>query len=232
MNCTGFEKVVAEMARGGLTEAAARCEAAAHANTCVRCARRLANEQRLSGVVATIVEQDSQGIAPAAVKQMLLAEFKKQHAASKRQGAWRARAAVGAVAAALIVAVAVGLRWTPEQHTVQVKPPEAHMTPPVSPAVAPAGREAPRAHVRVLRKASRKPKAEPVLAQREVMTEFIPIVYDPEPIERGQIVRIRLPRSALATFGIPMNEERAEEAIRADVLLGEDGLARAVRFVK
>ena len=38
--------------------------------------------------------------------------------------------------------------------------------------------------------------------------------------------------SALATFGIPMNEERAEEAIRADVLLGEDGLARAVRFVK
>lgn len=64
------------------------------------------------------------------------------------------------------------------------------------------------------------------------MTEFIPIMYDPEPIERGQIVRIRLPRSALATFGIPMNEDRAEEAIRADVLLGEDGLARAVRFVK
>ena len=64
------------------------------------------------------------------------------------------------------------------------------------------------------------------------MTEFMPIVYDPQPIEHGEIVRIRLPRSALATFGIPVNEEHAEEAIRADVVLGEDGLARAVRFVK
>ena len=65
-----------------------------------------------------------------------------------------------------------------------------------------------------------------------MVTEFIPIVYDPEPIERGQIVRIRLPLAALAGFGLPVNEEHAEETIRADVVLGEDGLARAVRFVK
>jgi hypothetical protein len=121
-----------------------------------------------------------------------------------------------------------------------MKPPEAHMTPPVVPAVAPAVREVSKPRGRTLRaaqrKTSRKPPTEALaahqVAQREVMTEFIPIVFDPEPIERGHIVRIRLPRSALATFGIPMNEERAEEAIRADVLLGEDGLARAVRFVK
>jgi hypothetical protein len=29
-----------------------------------------------------------------------------------------------------------------------------------------------------------------------------------------------------------VNEEHVDETIRADVLLGEDGLARAVRFVK
>ena len=51
-------------------------------------------------------------------------------------------------------------------------------------------------------------------------------------IERGQIVRVRLPRSALTVFGLPVNEEHVEETIRADVVLGEDGLARAVRFVK
>jgi hypothetical protein len=236
MNCTGFERVVVEMARGGLTDAAAQREAAAHAKTCARCARRLAHEQSLSAVVATVVMEDSQRVAPAAVEQILLAEFRKQHARSKRQGAWRARAAVGAVAAALIVAAAVSLRRAPEQNTVQMKPPEAHVTPLVRPVVAPAVREVSKPRVRTLRasqpKVQRKPATEPVLAQREVMTEFIPIVYDPEPIERGQIVRIRLPRSALATFGIPMNEEHAEEAIRADVLLGEDGLARAVRFVK
>jgi hypothetical protein len=224
------------MAREGMAEPVAQGEAAVHAKTCTRCAGRLANEQRLSRVVAALVMEDSQRVAPAAVERALLAEFRKQHAGSKRQGTWWARAAVGAVAAALMVAAVVGLRRAPEQHTVQMKTPEAHVTPPAVRVIAPAVREVSKPRVRTLRASHRrapgKAASEPVLAQREVMTEFIPIVYDPEPIERGQIVRIRLPRSALATFGLPMNEEHAEEAIRADVLLGEDGLARAVRFVK
>ncbi len=228
MNCTGFERVVVEMARGGLTDAAA----AAHADSCARCARRLAHEQRLSAVVAAVVEEDSRRAAPAAVERMLLAELQKRHAGSKR--AWWARAGVAAVAAALIVAAAVSFRRAPEQKTVHIKPPEAHVT--ASAPVAPAVREVPMPRVPTLRasrrKAPRKAPSEPVIAQREVMTEFFPIVYDPEPIERGQIVRIRLPSAALTMFGIPMNEEHAEEAIRADVLLGEDGMARAVRFVK
>ena len=232
MNCTGFEKVVTEMARGGLAEAAQR-EASAHAKTCVRCARRLANEQSLSAVVAAVVMADSLRVAPAAAEQMLLTEFRKQHAGWKRQGTWWTRAAFGAVAAALIVAAGVGLRRAPEQPTAQMKPPKARVAPPVIPVTAPAVREVSKAHLRTSqRKVARKSTTQPAVVQREVMTEFIPIMYDPEPIERGQIVRIRLPRSALATFGIPMNEDHAEEAIRADVLLGEDGLARAVRFVK
>ena len=214
-------------------EAAAQREAVDHANTCARCSRRLANEQSLSAVVAAVVMNESQRFAPAAVEQMLLVEFRKQHAGPKRQRTWWAQAAVGAIAAALMVAAVVGLRRTPEQHTVQMRPHEVRATPPVSPVIAPAVRAAPKVHVRASqRKAPGKSTTEPVVAQREVMTDFIPIVYDPEPIERGQIVRIRLPRAALATFGIPVNEEHAEEAIRADVLLGEDGLARAVRFVK
>jgi len=213
-------------------EAAAQREAVDHANTCARCSRRLANEQSLSAVVAAVVMNDRQRFAPAAVEQMLLVEFRKQHAGPKRQRTWW-RAAVGAIAAALMVAAVVGLRRTPEQHAVQMRPHEVRATPPASPVIAPAVRAAPKVHVRASqRKAPGKSTTEPVVAQREVMTDFIPIVYDPEPIERGQIVRIRLPRAALATFGIPVNEEHAEEAIRADVLLGEDGLARAVRFVK
>lgn len=218
-------------------EAAEQREAAAHAKTCSRCARRLANEQMLSDAVAAVVLEDSQRLAPAVVEQNLLAAFRNQRAGSKGQGAWWGRAAVGVTAAALIVAAAVGLRRAPEQHTVQTmtKPPEVHQTPPVVPVIAPAVRELSKPRARTLsasRRVLRKPAAEPAVTQREVMTEFIPIVYDPEPIERGQIVRIRLPRTALATFGIPVNEEHAEEGIRADVLLGEDGLARAVRFVK
>lgn len=232
MNCTGFERVVAEMVNGDLTEAAAQREAAAHAKACARCARRLANEQSLNVVVAAVVMEDSQRVAPAAVEQALIAEFRKQHTASKRRTNGWARAAVGAVAAALMVAAVVSLHRAPEQHTVQVKPPEVHVTPPVSSVIAPAVHEGSKAHVRAPRKVSRKPKTEPAVAQHEAMTDFIPIVYDPEPIERGQIVRIRLPRAALTAFGLPVNEEHVDETIRADVLLDEDGMARAVRFVK
>ncbi len=67
----------------------------------------------------------------------------------------------------------------------------------------------------------------------EVATEFLPLSYgDPVSSEEGgQLVRIRLPRTTLLTFGFPMSEELAPEPIKADVLLGEDGRARAIRFV-
>jgi hypothetical protein len=43
---------------------------------------------------------------------------------------------------------------------------------------------------------------------------------------------VGLPRSALRVFGLPMDEERAAEQIQADVMLSNDGLVRAIRFVK
>jgi hypothetical protein len=66
------------------------------------------------------------------------------------------------------------------------------------------------------------------------MTGFIPVGLGAAfgPGERGSLVRIRLPRSTLATFGLPMNENRVADVVNADVLLGDDGLARAIRFVQ
>jgi hypothetical protein len=67
----------------------------------------------------------------------------------------------------------------------------------------------------------------------EIVTEFLPVAgfTDPRDAEEGQILRVELPRSALLSFGLPMNPERAGERVRADVLVGSDGLARAIRFV-
>jgi hypothetical protein len=72
------------------------------------------------------------------------------------------------------------------------------------------------------------------LDQTEIATEFLPITYgDPawSSVEGGQLVRVQLPRTALLSFGFPMSQERYPEPIKADVLLGEDGTARAIRFV-
>jgi hypothetical protein len=71
-------------------------------------------------------------------------------------------------------------------------------------------------------------------ASQELATEFIPLVYQNDllPAENVQIVRVKLPRAALVSFGLPINEDRAGEPVKADVLLGDDGVARAIRFVR
>jgi hypothetical protein len=71
-------------------------------------------------------------------------------------------------------------------------------------------------------------------SNEEVTTDFIPLMQG-ERITQGegsQLVRVELPRSALERFGLPVNAERAGGRVKADVLLGEDGLARAIRFVR
>jgi hypothetical protein len=70
--------------------------------------------------------------------------------------------------------------------------------------------------------------------ERENTTDFIPLRYgdDQKPMESGEVIRVQMPRSALITLGLPVNVVRADEQIMADLLIGEDGLARAIRFVR
>ena len=53
-----------------------------------------------------------------------------------------------------------------------------------------------------------------------------------DPGEGGQVIRVTLPRSAMRTVGLPVPENGWYERVPADVVLGQDGVARAVRFVK
>lgn len=70
-------------------------------------------------------------------------------------------------------------------------------------------------------------------AEEEITTDFIPLVHNQlAPVESGHLVRVEMPRAALARFGLPVNAERAYERVKADVLVGDDGIARAIRFVR
>jgi hypothetical protein len=70
--------------------------------------------------------------------------------------------------------------------------------------------------------------------EREITTEFIPIGYSDAPSDQdgGQLVRVEVPRSTMARFGLPVNMERYDERVKADLWLGADGFARAIRFVQ
>jgi hypothetical protein len=69
---------------------------------------------------------------------------------------------------------------------------------------------------------------------REIATDFIPLRYMNAASlqDGGQIVRVELPRSALVNFGLPVNMDRYNEKVKADVIFGVDGLAHAIRFVQ
>lgn len=71
-------------------------------------------------------------------------------------------------------------------------------------------------------------------ADAEITTEFIPLMNGGRLThgDAGHVMRVELPRSALASFGLPVNADRAEARVKADVLMGEDGIARAIRFVR
>ena len=53
-----------------------------------------------------------------------------------------------------------------------------------------------------------------------------------EPNEDLNLVRVEVPRSAMIALGYAVNEDRASEPVEAEVVLGADGLARAVRFLE
>jgi hypothetical protein len=68
---------------------------------------------------------------------------------------------------------------------------------------------------------------------REVTTEFLPFPYAEglSAGERIQLIHVRLPGEALTLFGLPSAVDPSA-TVPADVLLGQDGTARAVRFVR
>jgi hypothetical protein len=68
----------------------------------------------------------------------------------------------------------------------------------------------------------------------DVTDAFYALRYGTVPVTNGHIVRIEVPRSAPVAFGLdPVNFVSARRgSVLADVLVGEDGLARGVRFVR
>jgi hypothetical protein len=146
--------------------------------------------------------------------------------------------ALGAATLALLVAGVLG-RWDAEV----ARAPAADIAPPTAPirasdvALPSAPLEQPSAAIA----ADRRTDVEPALAaarperdqvQVEVAT-FVPLVpmSDTEMVGTVQVVRVQLPGYALGAFGVPVDRS-VEEWIQADVLVGEDGLARAIRFIQ
>ena len=64
--------------------------------------------------------------------------------------------------------------------------------------------------------------------------EFIPLPFAARlhPGEALDVVRVRVPRSTMMRFGLPVSAESAWDPVKADLVVGQDGMTRAIRFVR
>lgn len=67
----------------------------------------------------------------------------------------------------------------------------------------------------------------------EITTDFMPVSFGGNlvPLQDGQVLRTKVSRSLLLSYGLPVDPDRVDEPITADVIVGSDGMVRAIRFV-
>jgi hypothetical protein len=172
------------------------------------------NDERLVEALRALAEHDSACEAPVRVEARLLEALRVRR---RKRVVWRT-----AIAAAVLVAMLVGAaQWRrphPKVSTPQLGTAVAVQMPKTPQPVLPPQRDP-------------RPEITQVATPQEVDTPFFPLLDAPPPFERGELVRVTVPASAMRVVGLPVREERLEDPVLADVLIGEEGMARAIRFV-
>ena len=155
--------------------------------------------------------------APAGVEQKVLVTFRRQRTV-RRLRIW----SVAAVAAALLVVI--GAR---REDRAYLAPPPPMLASMAAPMLAPPLVAVTKMPVARVGHRSRK-RAE------EIATPYYPLPgaeWLPSPGAEA-VVRVVVPRSALQMVGFPLTETVGPEFVRADMVFGQDGVARAIRFVR
>jgi hypothetical protein len=231
MSCGEFESDLVDRARGAQLAVDRAAALHRHLRDCVRCAARFDREQALSAALRRLAEDTVVPPIDRVAEQRLLAAFDGQRRmpSPRRVTRFAAAAAVLLAAAATLVwmVAARDRRVDPRVATAQTR---ATTETPSVPRVIEAKAHEPSVVVkrgRTRRAAPTRPRADDT---RFVM---LPGVDDLPPFESGQLMRVQLPASVVASLGLrPPRPLGADGVVQTDVLVGQDGYARAVRLVQ
>jgi hypothetical protein len=212
------------------------------------------DDDRLVGEALEALAQDTEHIeAPPAVEARLRAAFRSSAGSApapappSRSNAWKWVATVG-VAAGLVWVAYAATRTEPPS-TVPAREVAGGEAPAVSAPresappvarIAPAPPRAPRVASRVdvarpVRVAANEPSRASQRAARPAprVERFEPL-YPGDPLadlDAVHLVRVSVPRSALATLGWPSRPGARDDRVELDAMVGPDGMTRAVRFI-
>lgn len=169
------------------------------------------SEEQVFAALRELKDADLGRGAGPEVEARLLEVFHRRSAQRK----WR-RAAIWTVSAAAAGLIGmVMIRPKPPAPPLQVQRPVE--------VVSAAPEQAPQVHPPVRRKLR--------VPAREVVTPFVPLMESPPAFERGELVRVMVPAETMREAGFPVTNAQLAGQVEADVLIGQEGLARAIRFV-
>jgi hypothetical protein len=258
MSCQKFESVISDLARQQIMETSVRAEALAHCAQCSACAARLEEQRALTNALRGLAQKMESVEMPPGLPEILTVSLRTRSAIVPHTVRdYHLRYWLTAVAAALLVSFAIGAavlrqRSTPSGNpapqvtqTVRGDEPAAPAIKDPVPAPAPETKKSQRRRQNSESKPVRPSDREAIAlsgtknsttadSNTEIATEFLPLGYGNalNLQDGGQIVRVEMPRSTLVNFGLPVNLYRATERVKADLLVGVDGSARAIRFVQ
>lgn len=252
-NCEDFDRWVVKLACGLPLEEVTRTKASVHASQCLGCATKLRHQTQVIAGLNELLIAEQQLIAPAHIGLALQKAFEQQTAAlpvaapnPARTPFWaslRWRWATAAAAAVLLILLSAVL-WRqkprpvreivkeqrPEAASQQVELPSGHKE---AMPLRQEGASLGRVVARTIPKPRVRQQIHPVRRAEEGEGEFLALRPNTqaEPSEFEQVVRMRIPRTTLALWGVRVNEEGSEQTVTAEVVFGEDGVARAIRIL-
>jgi len=251
MTCREHEDALLDLARG-IAGTADSASLADHLRECPACAHRLAGERSMTAALRELAATTSESGPSDGMEQALLGEFMAM-AAERQRGdgrwLWLAAAAVVALVAGSTLLWRGPARQAPAASTSASLPAREAPVETVPPALDASGAggatslAAPSPIPRVSRTAtSRRPPGplattrppEAARAASRRSSEFIawPGAATLPAMESGELVRTELPTSVLGLLGLESKGPLSARTVVADVLVGQDGQARAVRLVE
>jgi hypothetical protein len=219
MKCEEFEAIGLERSGVRMSEldAALRQAAAEHAARCPSCAALQDSWQEARIALQALRETTRDAETPRRVEMRLLHEFGMRHRTRKVRSA-AIFAAWALATAAMLFAGVSWWKWRLTQtrgdvFAENVVKPNASV-PPVIPSVTAADTS-----------------EEPTLIADNGAGDFTLLPGSlPQETDDSTIVRVGMQRGALSALGLQVNEERVSDWIQVDLLVGQDGLPKAVRL--
>jgi hypothetical protein len=243
MKCHQLREAIVELSRGGSAGPGTLAAVESHLEHCAACAALRTREQQLSAGLRALAAASSAQGAPDALERRMVEMFAAQQQPSVRAFAvhrafaprWLATAAAG-----VVVAGVAALWWWDSRSEVAVAGPTVTVHAPAPPepvvpnratgSVPPSLSPSPSP---VANAVSRQPSRPKPAAASPVRAEFValPGAVGLPPFESGEIVRLSIPVTSLPTYGIEILPDVKASPVRADLLIGQDGQARAIRLV-